>query len=285
MQNADPHTAPLLQDVEQFGEETAPTKPAASLYRPRLVCYTLLSLLALFVFGTLGYLFQNGAFHKIDDNPAGVVNGTVVEPNSHESFPIQLPKTLLGLPGPERLMGVYLTLASLGHVNMRVTASGLYFDRNEARRQLVAFRKSGLPSPKTSPEEFTKFIQLAGALTFRFELRLLMSTPGTQLQDSWVDLLANEWAKLGASKQEVVENRQCFLSWFASKSGTHKGDKIVIEYCAKTKAMRMERNGKVMPGECKHPVMGTGLLQLELGNRDRLAYLLPLLWDTQYDKY
>ncbi|KAH9254810.1 hypothetical protein BASA81_007060 [Batrachochytrium salamandrivorans] len=273
----------LLPDVENL--EPSPSKPPSSFYRPKLVCYTILSLFGLFVVGGLGFLFYNGAFHKIDDHDAGVVNGTVVEPNSHESFPIQLPTSLLGLPGPERLIGVTLAVSSMAHVNIKVTASAIYVDRTEARAHLQPFRKSGLPSAKTQPNEFAKFIAAMGLMTTRFELRMLIAVPGSQMQESWSKLLVEQWNQLGATAEEAKEMRQCFLGWFSNHPSTHKGDKYVVEHSAKTKSCRFQVNNKMVPGECKNALFGLGVFQLEFSSREKLAYLLPALWDTQYDKY
>lgn len=173
----------------------------------------------------------------------------------------------------------------MAHVNVKVMTSAIYVDRTEARSRLQPFRKSGLPSAETQPSEFERFMAAIEQVTMRFEMRMLMSIPGSQMQEGWVKLLVEEWAQLGATTEETKQMRQCFLGWFSTHTSTHKGDKYVVECSAKTKSCRFQINNNLVPGECKHARFGLGIFQIEFASRPKLAYLLPTLWDTQFDRF
>lgn len=281
LQDAEAQTPVITTPLPPIDKPIATTPPAYS--RTRIACFMVSALVAMFLLVTLAYLAETGAFSKIDRD-VRIVNGTVMEPNTHAIFPLQRPTTLLGQPGPERLAGVLLEAVTKAHVSIKIFTMAFYVDRTEARKVLAKYRKSGVPDAKKDPVEFAEFIDVMsrGDFTFMVENRMLLTTPGTQFQDGLADAVEVFWKQTN-SAAEVKEMRSCLLAWFGGKQ-MHNGETYMYEYSTKTHAMRKSVNGKLAPNECKMPGFAQGYMKMQLtqyGNT--FVNLMETLWNQEYD--
>jgi hypothetical protein len=246
-----------------------------------LPCFLLFAVVAT----ALGYLTSNGAFSKVTRD-VRIVNGTVIEPNSHLAFVLNRRQMLDGTPRVQRLIGVFLKVKHVAEIDatLRVFALALYVDREDGRKELTKY-KNGCPHQHQDEKNFERFVNLIsnGKVGVTGEYRMVMSTPGTQMYDHWLKDLIVLWEKDYALPPERVEAcRQCFYAWF--HNGFHNHDDFFLEYNSRTKFTKAYENGKHVPPACQDPMFGRAFIAHEfLENGQLAADLLPTLWNTEYD--
>ncbi|KAH9251030.1 hypothetical protein BASA81_011090 [Batrachochytrium salamandrivorans] len=270
----------LLEEGEEREEE-----------QPRRNCFKyvgclVLGVVLLVLISASIYLVNHGAFSKVRRD-VRIVNGSVVEPNTKLVFPLHREVSLQNLPGPERLVGLFLKTKYVPeiHATMRVFALALYVDRTEGRQGLAQYERDGCPNPKTSPAKFASFYQLLGAgkVTVTLEYRMVMSPPGGRMFDRWLADLIDLWLGYGANGARMAALEKCFTGWF-KKVSFKNGDDDLIQVTSKSKVTYAKHNGQLLE-PCKDAWFGRAIIEHEfLENGNLLCDLLPTLWNKEYDQ-
>lgn len=284
----DAEAAPAGADgsvITAFASSTAAAPASKTKRTARYVFYLGLFGVLLVVATILIYLAKTGAFKTVDRD-VRIANGTVIEPNTKMVFPLHRATTLLGLPGPERIVGLLLKTKHVSqiHATLKVFVLGVYLDRTEARKVLLAYESRGCPKQAEQPEAFAQFVDLLSSaqVTVTFEYRMIMSPPGSTMYDAWLKDLVLLWESYGVDSQRMGELKQCFAGWYkTSKFKTN--DVNLIQVTSKTKVTQATHNGnKLKP--CKDALFGKAIITHELlENGQLLLDLLPTLWNKEYD--
>jgi len=235
--------------------------------------------------GVLGYFAMNGAFSKVTRD-VRIVNGTVIEPNTKISFPVNRAVTMEGQQRVQRLIGVFLKTKHVPEIDasLHVFVEAAYVDRADGRRELAKYKR-GAPHAHQDVREFNQFVDVVanGKITVTYEYVMVMTTPGTQMHDHWLANLVELWTNWGATADRVAALKKCFSDWFLL-CGFHNHDDIYVEYNSKTRATRAMDNGKPLPPPCADPLYGRAIVSHEFyENGNLVADLLPTLWNTEYD--
>jgi len=234
--------------------------------------------------GVFGYFAHNGAFSHLTRD-VRIVNGSVVEPNSHQSFPVNRQTLLDGAPRVQRLIGVYLKTKHVPELDatLRLFAFAFYVDRQEGRKELAKYR-SGTPHVHQDSESFAAFIDAmtTGRLTVTGEYRMVMSPPGNQMHDHWLAELVKIWISYKLPEERIASLKQCFSSWFL-RGGFHTHDDFLLEFSSKSHQTQLQFNKK-LEEPCMDPMFGKAFITHEfLENGNFPSDLLPTLWNTEYD--
>jgi len=214
------------------------------------------------------------------------VNGTVTEPNTKLSFPVNRLTTLDGQNRVQRLIAVFLKTKHVPEIDasLHVFVEAIYVDRADARRELAKYRK-GAPHAHQDDVNFAQFVDVVanGKMTVTIEYVMVMTTPGTQMHDHWIGSLVDLWQSWGATGDRLTSLKKCFSDWFLH-TGFHNHDDIFIEFNSKSHFTKAIDNGKALEPTCTDAMFGRAIVEHEYFENGNLAAdLLPTLWNTEYD--
>jgi hypothetical protein len=137
--------------------------------------------------GGFAFLAHDGAFKKLTRD-VRIVNGSVTEPNTHLSFPLNRPHLIDGTGGPQRLIGLFLKAKKVPGTEMtlHVFDLTLYVDREQGRKYLLKYKK-GAPHAHNNRDSFLKFVDLiaGGQISFTGQYTMVMTAPGSHMHDEW----------------------------------------------------------------------------------------------------
>jgi len=235
----------------------------------------------------LGFLYRMGAFSHISRD-VQIVNGTVTEPNTKLVFPVNRAITIDGQRRVQRLVGLFLKGKYVPQVDMtiRVFVLATYVDRKDARRIMGKF-KNGAPSANNDKNAFGELIDVmsSGKFSITTEYRMVMTPPGTNMQDRWLGDLETLWKSYQVTEDNFKKLKSCFTTWFKQRGFQNK-DNLFLEMSAKSETTKAINNGVTLSPICADRLFAKAVVTHELLENGELAVnLLPTLWNTEYDDF
>lgn len=282
----------LEEPLCEANEQDVPVPTTLRTNRRLKVALGMVVLLVAIVLGCgLVYLAMNGAFDSVVRD-VRIVDGNVIEPNTKLSFPLN--KATMAVSGqerPQRLIGVFLKVRHVPELqaSVHVFVLALYVDLKDGRRELSPFRGTrGVPDAHQSPREFQNFVDVmsSGRMSITGEYRMVMTTPGSRMMDSWLGSLVDLWTSYGLEQARIDKLRQCFIGWFARR-GFKNHDVDILEWNNNNNNNRhpphatwAQSNEQVLKPVCADPMFGRAFISHELIENGNLAVdLLPTLWN------
>lgn len=268
-------------------EESQTRTPADKCRWMRLFGVVVCGILLLLILATVGFLYETGAFSKVVRD-VRIVNGSVVEPNTHVVFPLERRTTLDGRAGPQRIVGTMMKVRHIPelHASLRIFALAMYVHREQARRVLKQFKSRGCPPEHEQPEAFARFRDLvaSGEISVTFEYHMVFSSPGQYMQNDWLAELVDEWEHRGLESSRIEKLKQCFETWWTQR-GFRKGDIDIVEFHSTSKNTMAESNGRILEPACADEEFGRGFITQQFFEQGGsfLTNLFPTLWNTEYD--